>query len=255
MLSVRLVTGYVQSPWQCLPLTLRGFAVSADSRETFWRGPQAAALLEELPRLVARAPLETVALPNLGLGRHPFVDEQVARAFAALADRSVGGKVLRVNLRDHGIPPSALKLTCGICGATVYSAVDSYVLLPPQQRHISVEVFTPLPPDEGATVPAAERGSLPESNTRQVCRNRCHDDRGLWLVDHESGHIVAPLPYGAACGGPTHRAPALVRAEAARHDPDLRFLGKIAVFDDDADSGRGRFSRFVAALHQGVARR
>ena len=27
--SVRLVTGYVQSPWQCLPLTLRGFAVPA----------------------------------------------------------------------------------------------------------------------------------------------------------------------------------------------------------------------------------
>ena len=39
-------------------------------------GKKAAALLEELPRLVARAPLETVALPNLGLGRHPFVDEQ-----------------------------------------------------------------------------------------------------------------------------------------------------------------------------------
>ena len=115
---------------------------------------------------------------------------------------------------------------CGVCGTCIYSHLTEYVVHPPQQPHISYELYT-----DAAPLAASVRGYDGWDQQRLTCVNQCQG--ALWLVDGDSGYVhhVLDKKYAIAwsreaqtparCRAPLHaRAGRHVCRSTARGDDD-----------------------------------
>lgn len=168
-------------------------------------------------------------------------------------DRRAGGDdAWRDNLRVNALsgdllPP--LKVSCGLCGATLYDRVDACLLGPGTQRHIAFELYVDDEPCATTTAQGAP--------TRRTCANRCHATRNQFLLAGRGGCVsTRGFKWAVACGpglavcadaasGAAVDADALrraaVEAVAARGDSDEEEDG----VQDDAARFLGRLRRLT----------
>ena len=120
-----------------------------------------------------------------GTGCAPF-------EIAAPAARTRGAIHLRVNaLSGELLPP--LRVTCGLCGATLYDRVNACLLGPGTQRHIAFELYVDNEPDPSTTVSGAV--------TRRTCAKRCHATRNQFLLAGRGGCVsTRGFRWAVACG-------------------------------------------------------
>ena len=169
-------------------------------------------------------------------------------------DRRAGGEdawrdSLRVNaLSGELLPP--LRVTCGLCGATLYDRVNACLLGPGTQRHIAFELYVDNEPDPSTTVSGAV--------TRRTCAKRCHATRNQFLLAGRGGCVsTRGFRWAVACGdglavctdvttGDVLDADALrkaaVEAVQARGDSDS---GEEDGFEGDAARFLGRLRRLT----------
>jgi len=134
-----------------------------------------------------------------------------------------------------------LKVTCGICSTALYDALQSFILTPGQQDHIRDEIHTFTPPIEKSVQQATLRWAQMDGNELS-CKNGCHNDFDLYLIDCQSGMIENyGFAYSIACGPGNpqtrfRRSPPLGLYQAAGEE--LRHEGGILEEKLDAEDNR-----------------
>ena len=116
---------------------------------------------------------------------------------AACLLREIMGRAPRLRAVGCHVPASLLQpvnVHCRVCGAALYTDLGLHVVHPPQQQHISYEVYTDESPQKA--VPSLDSG---EDETRLQCPARCLGR--MWLIDHGSGFVDrCGFAYAVACG-------------------------------------------------------
>lgn len=128
------------------------------------------------------------------LGRSMGIDYLMAQAACAPRLRYIGC-CFNVDLLQP------IDIYCRVCAGALYRNLDNYVVHPPQQGHISYEIYTDEPPI------AAAVANLSGHPTRHHCARNCQGR--LWLIDSGCGPMpihVMGRRYGIACGPKTDEA-------------------------------------------------
>jgi len=133
-------------------------------------------------------------LQELCLARCPHLRvEQVATLAAFTHTERLP---LRLNLLDETPLAKCIDVRCGVCQQVLWTRLRSYCLSPRSQQHIDAELFTSVPPDEGALVNSGVAGDETWS-----CRTGCHRRHRLFIVDSGSGIVdLHGFAYAVACG-------------------------------------------------------
>ena len=135
------------------------------------------------------------SLERLAVGFHTFSGVGAREGAEYLAAQCVHAPRLRcIGCTYAASSLVSLDVYCRICRSQLYRALDAYVVHAPQQRHISYELHTDVPPLPGAVA------ALSGDPSRLHCARNCQGDR--WLVDGGSGFVrhVLGRRYAIACG-------------------------------------------------------
>ena len=104
---------------------------------------------------------------------------------------------------------------CRVCGTPLYTDLGLHVVHPPQQQHISYEVYTDAPPDKA--VPSLDSGEV--ETLGQTGR----------LAAATSGHhgLLRPPLKAQGCLPSSPTAPRLAKQDATRLQCPMRCLGQV----------------------------
>jgi len=142
--------------------------------------------------LEACAHLETLALPNI---------RDVAQY------RRGSAKKCRVNSESRMFLPP-VSIFCGRCGSCIYKKLESFVVGPSTQPHITFELFTDQAPDNAIVV---------DADTRLNCRRNCHLEEDRFLIAGRGDFVdTKNFNYAIACGRHLARVTASILASDAK---------------------------------------
>ncbi|KAL1496676.1 hypothetical protein AB1Y20_014270 [Prymnesium parvum] len=114
-----------------------------------------------------------------------------------------------------------LRIHCRVCGQTLYRDLCDYIAHPPQQRHISYEIHTDVPPIDDTVAPHSGH------HDRLHCKSNCQGE--LWLVDAGTDASFSPMHvlgrrFAIACGPARGTYPGLAAAIVQETELELDFM-------------------------------